>query len=436
MSFAAVGSIVQTSTSSLSLNPQNVGDLFLVEVLANSSASCTSISGGGCTWTQVGTTLVGSVNASWTASVFAGKVTAAGSATATLTLSGSPSNLRVAGQEFSTTAGTWVLDSQGNLDNAGTSALPSLTPAGSGELYFGFFFNVSNASAGSTSGYTYTADSHGNDMIYNPACTGAIQSPTTGDSGNAIGIAVLMKEGPALASSMTVTGTFPANDWNDGCFTSAFVLTGAKVATGQTGVSYGTPSGSSDSSQKSITTTTTGSWVVGAYSDPGNANSSPTMLSNTIEVTNYANSGAGIDFLVFRPQSATGTPGATTYGADASASGFLSGTIAMAEVLPSASGTISLDSSSPSTLYADTGASNTSTTVSFAPVSGSLLFAVVAADANPGHSAGDIQISDSVGLTWHQLAFGNGSNGMIAALFVADVPSGAPSGAATSFLVW
>ena len=436
MSFSAVGSIVQTSSTSLSLNPQNVGDLILVEVLCNTSAYCVSISGGGCTWTQVGTTLVGSTNVSWTASVFAGKVTATGSATATLTLNGSPSNLRVAGQEFSTTVGTWTLDSQGNLDNAGTSALPSLTPAGSGELYFGFFFNASTASAGSTSGYTYTADSHGNDMVYNAACSGSTQSPTTGDSGNAIGVAVLMKEGPALASSMTVTGTFPANDWNDGCFTSVYVLTGAKAAASQPGASYGTGSGGSDSSQKSITTTTAGSWVVGSYSDPGNANSSPTMLSNTIMVANDPDGAAGIDFLVFRSLSATGTPGSATYGADSSASGFLNGTITLAELLPSTGGTISLDSTSPSTLYADTGAGNTSTTGSFAPVSGSLLFAVVAADANPGHSATDIQVSDSASLTWHRLAFGNGSSGMIVALFVADVPGGSSSGVVTSFLVW
>ncbi|HSX06188.1 MAG TPA: hypothetical protein VLG92_00520 [Candidatus Saccharimonadia bacterium] len=202
MSFTAVGSIIKTDVSTVSLSPQTVGNLIVLEVLTDNSATCTSISGGGCSWTLLGTIIDGSVNGGSEATVFTGTVSTTGSATATLSFNGTPATIRAAGQEFHSSVGTWTLDQQGTLDSSGTSALPSLTPAQSGELYFGFFFDSNANVAGSTSGYTYGVDSHNNGVAFNPSCSGSTQSPTMGDANNTFGLSVLIREG----SNFTAVG--------------------------------------------------------------------------------------------------------------------------------------------------------------------------------------------------------------------------------------
>jgi hypothetical protein len=215
MAFTTVGGVVSTDTSSLSLNPQAIGDFFLVEIISSAPHNCSSISGGGCTWTQVGTTFTGSVNSTWVSTVYVGKVTATGSATATYTFSGgAPATIRSAGQEFSTTAGAWGLDIQGHLDGSGTATMPSLTPAGSGELYFGFFYDSGSNVTGTTAGYAYGQDTHSNGICYDTACAVTAQAPTMGDSGNIFGIAILMKETITIVQSKTIADT-----WS-GSFTS------------------------------------------------------------------------------------------------------------------------------------------------------------------------------------------------------------------------
>lgn len=206
MTFAPVGSLLQTTTTSLSTSPANVGDLILVEVQTNSQTVwCTSISGGNAAWTPVGTAYSYNWNGGGTwgsATLFAGRATATGSATATLTFNGATPTIRCAGQEFSSTLGGWALDVLGNLGNlSGTNTMPSLTPAGPGELYFCFTNNLSSASAGSTSGYTYDVDAHGNGLVFNPSCTSSAQAPVWGDSGSYLGIAVLMREAPIVLQS-------------------------------------------------------------------------------------------------------------------------------------------------------------------------------------------------------------------------------------------
>jgi len=195
MSFTAAGSIIQTDSTSLSLNLQTVGNLVLFEVLSDNGAPCAGITGGGCSWTLLGTPIAGSVNSGWEAVIFAGTVMTTGSSTATLSFNGSPSTIRAAGQEFHSSLGSWTLDQQGTRDSAGTTALPSLTPTVAGELYFGYFFDVTPSVVGSTSGYTYSPDIHSNSMVFNPSCNGATQSPTMGDTGSTFGVAVLIREG-------------------------------------------------------------------------------------------------------------------------------------------------------------------------------------------------------------------------------------------------
>lgn len=222
--------------------------------------------------------------------------------------------------------------------------------------------------------------------------------------------------------ALTVTATFAANDFGDGVFLGVRVLTGAAASASQPGASYGT-SGTSEQSH-ALTTTVTGSMVFGLYSDALNNDTSPTAVAGTTLLDNSSPStgGNGITFLSFRDTSATGTPGSATRGFSGGTSG--AGAVAMAEIL--ASGTIALDSSAPSPTWADTGSGSSVTSASFTPPAGSLLVAIAGADANTGHAATDLAVTDSSGLTWKRLAFGNGSSGvgMIAAVYVADVPAG------------
>jgi hypothetical protein len=212
VTFAAVGSLLQTITTSLTVAPTATGQLVLVEVVAESNTVfCNGISGGNSTWVQLGTNFLGTVTDAYFCSVFAGKSTATGSAAATLTFSGTTPVIRCAGQIFSSTVGSWALDgSQGNLNSAGTNTSPSLTPAGAGDLYFGYFIDEGTATAGATSGYTYDVDAHSNGLCFNPACTSAAQAPVWGDSGLALGVAVLLREAAVATAAAAGAGSVTA----------------------------------------------------------------------------------------------------------------------------------------------------------------------------------------------------------------------------------
>jgi hypothetical protein len=145
----------------------------------------------------MGTPFTGSVNTGLTAAVFAGKVTSTSPATVTITWSGTDPvpHESVTGQEYSSTAGSWALDVQAHLDSSGTNTWPSLTPAGNGELYFGYAVNDGAASNGSTSGYVYQSDADQNGLAYNLNCAGGVATaPVWGDNGQIFGIMVLVKE--------------------------------------------------------------------------------------------------------------------------------------------------------------------------------------------------------------------------------------------------
>ena len=208
MTFTAVGSpFFAANSSTFSLTPGGVGDLILVQVINedNDTVFASALSSSNVTWSQMGSSIF---NASGlvTAVQFAGKVTSTGTATVTVSWSGSaPSNIRLAGSEFSSTIGSWVLDVQGSV-NGDTNTWASLTPATSGELYWGFCLDETTAVAGSTSGYTYTVDPvHGNGMAFNPSCaSGIATAPVWGDSTQVFGIMNLVREagsGPVFRSA-------------------------------------------------------------------------------------------------------------------------------------------------------------------------------------------------------------------------------------------
>jgi hypothetical protein len=197
VTFAPVGSFFSSDSSGTTwtLAPSTVGDLLVVPILTNSATVyATALSSSNASWTLVAHSLDATNTAS--TSLFLGKVTSATSQTVTITWSGTtPSYVRGVGHEFSSTVGSWALDVFAGLSSSGTTTWPSLTPtAGSGELYYGYALNNGTAVVGSTSGYTYNVDSHGNGEAFNAACTSATQTVVWGDGGQKTGIMALVKE--------------------------------------------------------------------------------------------------------------------------------------------------------------------------------------------------------------------------------------------------
>jgi hypothetical protein len=196
VTFSAVGTFTNIAGTTPSLTTSTAGDFVLAEIRngTNNTVTVTGLSSSNATWTQLGTSLIGSVNTD-TASVWLGKVTAASTATVTISWSGTtPALIRGDFQEFSSSvAGPIVLDKQGNLDGSGTNTWVSLTPAKSGELYFGWALDSGSAVGGSTSGYVYQVDTQSNGVAYNLNCAGGVATaPVWGDSTHVFGIMVLV----------------------------------------------------------------------------------------------------------------------------------------------------------------------------------------------------------------------------------------------------
>ena len=204
MTFTAVGSLVSATASTFSLTPATIGDLICVEVIQAFDVPtkvASALSSSNVTWTFVGSYEGSTFEGS--AALFIGKVTAASTATVTVTWTGgTPGDaIAIAAREYSSSVGSWAADTFGHIDSAGTNTWASLTPAGSGELYFGYCYSGS-ASAGSTSGYTYTIDSDSNCCAYNPSCSSSAQAPVLGDSTEQLGMMMLVKE---LSLAVTTT---------------------------------------------------------------------------------------------------------------------------------------------------------------------------------------------------------------------------------------
>lgn len=205
MTWTAVGSFLQAAATpgpgTISLNNQQAGNLILIAAAVDSTSNwVNSITGGGATWSQVGVKFTGSTNAR-IITLWQGTVTATGAQTATMNITGGAPDIRAGGGEFHSSVGSWALDgSQGNLDGSGTATWPSLTPSGSGRLYFGFAIDSGTAVAGSTSGYTYNVTAQGNGAAWNPNVSAA-SAPVWGDSGSVFGAVILMKETGAASPS-------------------------------------------------------------------------------------------------------------------------------------------------------------------------------------------------------------------------------------------
>ena len=224
MTFAAVGSGGGNINAAAAITYAGTGNLVACEVInySNSTVHCTSLAGSGITWVQAGVTFNGT-NVAYSASVFLGTVTATGAQTITPAWSGTTPGYIMCAHEFSSTAGSWAFDKQGNLDSASlTATWISLTPVAAGELYWGYSSWNSTCTAGTTTGFTWNTnpDTSGDGEAYNPACgAGAIQ-PVWGSANTNFGIMVLVREtssgtntSPAWAAAYDTTAVAGAGTW-------------------------------------------------------------------------------------------------------------------------------------------------------------------------------------------------------------------------------
>ncbi|MCW2767566.1 MAG: hypothetical protein JWO11_3525 [Nocardioides sp.] len=221
MAITPVGSLrdsYATSQATLSVTPVNVGDAWLLSVfIVNTSISTTAVSGGGATgWTKVAPTTAAS-NGVGNFELWLGTIGTAGASTITLTYSASitGTDVELDAQEFSSGLGAgtvWAKDgSQAGFNNNASSttiAYPTLVPAGSGELYFGFMISYAGGtSAGPTSGYSYFTTSNGDQVAYNGNIS-ASTSPTssTPSAGISFGDGVLITASVAATASPPYPG--------------------------------------------------------------------------------------------------------------------------------------------------------------------------------------------------------------------------------------
>src|ERR1019366_2919742 len=119
--------------TTLTVNPQNIGDLEVVSVAWSSTTQdVTSMAGGGVTtWTKAGQYDGG--NQARDLEIWYGVVTSTGPSTITFNWSGSITghNAEYSAQEFTAGTGvTWSLATTGHLEDASSTnvAFPSLTP--------------------------------------------------------------------------------------------------------------------------------------------------------------------------------------------------------------------------------------------------------------------------------------------------------------------
>ena len=197
MSWASVGSFFFSTSTSFTLTPSGVGNLYMLEVnqFANSTVWASGVSSSNVTWTQVGTHILATGRAG-TSTLWMGTVTAASGATVTISWSGTtPGSLVIDGHEFSSTAGSWAADNTALLNGSGTNTWPSIAAASAGELYFGAAVDNGTCVAGSTSGFTYNVNADSCGAAYNLSCSsGTVAGPVWGDSQHMFGVMALIQE--------------------------------------------------------------------------------------------------------------------------------------------------------------------------------------------------------------------------------------------------
>ena len=200
-----VGALIGVDSATPTITTEKTGDVVVLHLITQGNAPVTGITGGNCTWKQVGTTQTGTVNAGYSGSVWVGLVTAAGSTPATIATTGTPTSIRGGGQEYHSSTGQITFVTESLLDTSGSNTAPTLNPTAANQLYSVYCYSSNVSSAGATPGFTYDVDAHGNVLAYDANCPLAPQDPVFGNSTMTFGVAVLMSA-PLSAGTFTPVG--------------------------------------------------------------------------------------------------------------------------------------------------------------------------------------------------------------------------------------
>jgi hypothetical protein len=198
-----------TSLATLAVVPVAVGNFLLFGVkISSGTFTVSSVAGGGVTtWTKI----LGATDATNAGreEIWGGVVTATGSATVTATYSASPGvNCDLWASELHWSGGTptWVSTASNSKINASSTTItwPTLTSAASGgdQAYWGFErAQAATVTAGSTSGFTYSAVSTANGLaVFNgtlAVSTGYAPTATNSVAHWSFAIGVIMQAQPA-----------------------------------------------------------------------------------------------------------------------------------------------------------------------------------------------------------------------------------------------
>lgn len=165
----------------------------------------TGMSSSRVTWAKVPgtdiTDLTTFSGVTWSGNIWFGTVNSVGTDTVTFSYTGGtvPAHTNCVMQEFTSSVGSWYMDTWTYMNViAGTNTWPSMTAAGSGEVYLGFAWNQGASTGGPTAPWVVNAnaDSQSNAIAYNLTYTSGT-SPVFSDSTETYGLMVLIAEGSA-----------------------------------------------------------------------------------------------------------------------------------------------------------------------------------------------------------------------------------------------
>ncbi len=240
----SVGSLADNQgngVGSLSVSPKTVGDALVLAVkISSASATVSSVSGGGASWTKVSSY---EDTSSHDLELWLGTVTATGSSTISVGYSASVSStsIELTAQEFTAglgSASVWSKDVAAGQSNASstTIASPTLTAAHAGELYVSYSRCPNQVLDGSTPGFTYDPTSLGNMYLFDPSVTGTVSPTSTQSPANTSAAIGALLAVSSSAPAPTVTGVSPSSGPAAGG--TAVTVTGTNFASGDT-VSFG-----------------------------------------------------------------------------------------------------------------------------------------------------------------------------------------------------
>lgn len=215
---SAVGRLATGNGTSLSVDPQNAGDLmvFAVEDSNSTPPTVSSVSGGGVsTWTRYARE-DDSANTQDNDEIWAGVVTSIGPSKITIILTGYSDGNDLLAQEFTAPGDTWSLDTSGYVTGKSSASFdfPSLRPTAKSDLYFGIG-NAVNSTAiagGGTPGVTYveTGLSCITLVAYDTGTSAALAPAVSNSSGAGnleMALAVLIEATPEGATTTTQATT-------------------------------------------------------------------------------------------------------------------------------------------------------------------------------------------------------------------------------------